>query len=83
MMDKIVVYAHTSHNRTVYAAPAVGGLGFRSARSFRFAPFPRLTPAQFASPGLASQALIRAGKPSYTVGTLCEIKTKIYGIYYK
>jgi hypothetical protein len=36
----------------------------------RFAPFPRLTPAQFASPGLASQALIRAGKPSYTAGTL-------------
>jgi hypothetical protein len=38
----------TSPNMTVYAAPAVGGLGFRSARSFRCAPFPRLTPAQFA-----------------------------------
>jgi hypothetical protein len=59
-------YAPTSPNRTVYAAPADGGRGFRSARSLRFAPFPRLTPAQFASPGLASQALIRAGKTSVT-----------------
>jgi hypothetical protein len=39
----------TSHNRIVYASP-LKRLGFRSARSFRFAPFPRLTPAQFASP---------------------------------
>jgi hypothetical protein len=64
------MYATTSHNRTVYAAPAVGGLGFRSARSFRFAPFPHLTPAQFASPGLATQTLIWAGKPSVKFGTL-------------
>jgi hypothetical protein len=66
------MYGATAHNRTVYAAPAVGGLGLRSARSFRYAPFPRLTPAQFASPDLATQALIRAGKPSYTAGTLCD-----------
>jgi hypothetical protein len=32
-----------------------------------------LAPAQFASPGLATQALIRAGKPSYTAGTLYAI----------
>jgi hypothetical protein len=75
-----MVYARTSHNRTVYAAPAVGGLGFRSARSFRFAPFSRLTPAQFASPGLATQALIRAGKPSYTAGMLKDIR-QIYRNY--
>jgi hypothetical protein len=67
------MYGQPAHNRTVYAAPAVGGLGFRSARPFRFAPFPRLTPAPFASPGLATQALIRADKPSYTAGTLGAI----------
>jgi hypothetical protein len=78
MKQKMIRNAQPSHNRTVYAAPAVGGLGFCSARSFRFAPFPRLTPAQFASPGLASQALIRAGKPSYTAETLCEIPKQNY-----
>ena len=36
-------------------------------------PFPRLTAPQFASPSLAPQALIRAGKPSFTTGTLSEI----------
>ena len=41
----------TAHNRIVNA----------SLRSL-----PRLTPPQFISPGLASQALIRAGKPSFT-----------------
>ena len=46
-------YGYTALNRTVYASPPAGGLaGFRSARSFRFASFPRLTPAKFASPGL-------------------------------
>jgi hypothetical protein len=33
---------------------------------------------QFASPGLATQALIRAGKPSYTTGTLYAICPKIF-----
>jgi hypothetical protein len=47
--------------------------GFRSPRSLRYAPFPRLTAAPFASPGLASQALIRPGKPSYTAETLCAM----------
>jgi hypothetical protein len=32
---------------------------------------------QFCSPGLASQALIRAAKPSHTAGTLCAIWPKI------
>jgi hypothetical protein len=48
-------------------------------------PFPRLTPPHFASPGLATQALIRAGKTSYTAGTLCEMPAemvvKIIGIF--
>jgi hypothetical protein len=65
-------YARTSHNRSVYAAGAVAPLAsVRLGQSLRS--FPRLTPAHFASPGLATQALIRAGKTSYTAGTLCEI----------
>jgi hypothetical protein len=32
----------------------------------------------FASPGLATQALIRAGKTSPTAGTLCAMGAKIY-----
>jgi hypothetical protein len=47
---KIIVYAPTAHNRTVYASPPVGGSGFRSARSFRYAPIPRLTPPTFWPP---------------------------------
>ncbi|ULQ61029.1 HNH endonuclease [Brucepastera parasyntrophica] len=35
--------------------------------------FPRLTPAHFASPGLAAQALIWAVKTSDTPGTLCAM----------
>jgi hypothetical protein len=41
--------AKSSLNRIINASP-LKRLGFRSARSFRCAPFPRLTPAQFASP---------------------------------
>ena len=52
-------------------------LGFRSARSFRYASFPRLTSAQFASPGLATQALIRAGKPSYTWNVMRNTKPEL------
>jgi hypothetical protein len=34
---------------------------------------------QFGNPGLATQALIRVAKPSYTTGTLSDIKNgKIY-----
>jgi hypothetical protein len=40
-------YGATAHNRTVYASPPEGGSGFREARSFRFASFPRLTPPTF------------------------------------
>jgi len=44
-------------------------------------PFPRLTPPQFASPGLATQVLIRAGKPSFTTGTLCAILAEFVSWY--
>jgi hypothetical protein len=44
-----MVYAHTSPNRTVYAAPLVGGLA--SIRLGRLL-LPRLIAAHFASPGL-------------------------------
>jgi hypothetical protein len=40
-------------------------------------PFPRLTPPQFGNPGLATQALIRVAKPSYTTGTSGDIKPEI------
>jgi hypothetical protein len=71
-----MVYASTAHNRSVYATGAVAPLAsVRLGQSLRS--FPRLTPAHFASPGLAMQALIRAGKTSYTAGTLCEIGGKL------
>jgi hypothetical protein len=40
----------TSPNRSVYASPPVGGSGFRSPRSFRYAPLPRLTPPTVGRP---------------------------------
>jgi hypothetical protein len=36
MYDKIMEYAPTAHNRTVYASPPVGGSGYGFARSFRY-----------------------------------------------
>ena len=51
ILKNIEYNTQTSHNRSVYASP-LKRLGFRSARSFRYASFPRLTPAQFATPGL-------------------------------
>jgi len=70
-----MMYGGTAHNRSVYASPPSlysGGSGLRFARSWLCHSHANLHP-QFASPGLASQALIRAGKPSYTAGTLCEM----------
>jgi hypothetical protein len=57
---------------------AVGGSGFRVARSFRFASFSRHTPPTFLQALETYGFLIRAGKTSYTAGTLCEIKTQIF-----
>ena len=59
-------YGATAYNKRYTLRRHSAAPGFQSARSFRCAPFPRLTPPQFASPGLAPQALIRAGKTSYT-----------------
>ena len=56
-----MVSALTAYNRSVYAAPAVAGLASIRLGRLRL---PRLIPAHFASPGLAAQALIRAGKTS-------------------
>ena len=40
----------TAHNRSVYAAPAVAGLASATARSFRYAPFPRRCSGTFCPP---------------------------------
>jgi hypothetical protein len=73
----------TSPNRSVSASPPVGGSGFRVARSFRYAPFPRHTPPTFYQPwSLLRKALIRAGKTSPTAETLCDIGAKIYWKFY-
>jgi hypothetical protein len=64
-MYKIMEYAGTSHNRTVYASPPVGGSASATARSFRYAPFPRRCSGTFCQPwSLLRKALIRAGKTS-------------------
>jgi hypothetical protein len=47
---KIIVYAPTSHNRSVYASPPVGGSASATARSFRFAPFSRRCSGTFCRP---------------------------------
>jgi hypothetical protein len=49
-IKKIMEYGHTAHNRSVYAAPPVGGLAsIRLGHGLRL---PRLIPAHFVSPGL-------------------------------
>jgi hypothetical protein len=53
-----MVYARTAHNRTVYASPLVGDSGSILARSIAsLIPTLKLHP-QFASPGLATQAVL-------------------------
>jgi len=64
-------FSHRITGLFVYAAFQRLGFGWlgRSLRSL-----PRLTPPQFASPGLAPQALIWAGKPSFTTGNvICHL----------
>ena len=51
-LKKIGGKTQTSSNRSVYASSPFGRLGLRSPRSFRYAPFPRLTAPQFAVAGL-------------------------------
>jgi hypothetical protein len=72
-MNEGIINAQTSPNRIVNASPPYGGSGcVRLGRSLRS--LPRLTPPQFASPGLAPQSLIRAGKPSFTTGNVMRHK---------
>ena len=69
MLFYIINKKRTAHNRIVNASPPYGGSGsVRLGRSLRS--LPRLAPPQFASPGLAPQALIRAVKPSFTTGNV-------------
>jgi hypothetical protein len=54
---KIIVYAPTSYNRSVYAAPPVGGLAsIRLGQSLRS--FPRLIPAHLGGRSLHRKALL-------------------------
>jgi hypothetical protein len=72
----------TSHNRTVYASPPVGGSGYGFARSVGLRPRSHAKPPpQFVGPGNATHFLIRAAKPSYTAGTLCAMWAKMVVIY--
>jgi hypothetical protein len=74
----------TAHNRTVYASPPVGGSASATARSLRYAPFPRHCSGTFCQPwSLLRKALIRAGKTSQTAGTLCAIVPKILKILWE
>jgi hypothetical protein len=41
MENKIIRYARTAHTRPVYASPPYGGPASATARSFRYASFPR------------------------------------------
>jgi hypothetical protein len=67
-----------AHNRSLNAP------GFRSPRSFRYAPFPRLTTPTFCQPwSLLRKALIRSGKTSHTAETLCAIGFEICWEYSK
>jgi hypothetical protein len=74
-----MVYGRTAHNRTVCVPLPSVAPGFRSARSLRYAPFPRLPPPTVCQPwSLLRKALIRAVKPSHTAGTLCAMRPKIF-----
>jgi hypothetical protein len=67
-------YGTTAHNGTVCASGPKGPSASAMARSFRYAPFLRLPPPTVCQPwSLLRKALIRAGKPSHTAGTLGEI----------
>jgi hypothetical protein len=82
-MQEAMKYGQTAYNRTVYASPPVGGSASTTARSLRFAPFPRRCSGTFCQPwSLLRKALIRAGKTSHTAGTLGEIPPKTDSIIY-
>jgi hypothetical protein len=68
-----MVYARTAYNRSVYASGAVAPSGFRYARS---ATPPTLRSTHSFAGLQTCGLLIRPAKPSYTAGTLDEIKTE-------
>jgi hypothetical protein len=43
-------YGQTAYNRSVYASPAVAGSASATARSLRYAPFPRRCSGTFCPP---------------------------------
>ena len=64
------MYGTTSPNRTVYAAPPVGGLASVKRQS-GLRPLWRFTPAHFCGCWNTSCSFIATAKTSYTAGTLC------------
>jgi hypothetical protein len=65
----------TSHNRTVYASPPVGGSGYEKPQSgyvrFFSATFLRLLE-------LLRNSFIATAKTSYTTRTLCDIENQFF-----
>jgi len=76
IINKRVEYAHTSHNRTVCAAPPVGGLGSVKPQSAQ-APLWDFTPPHFCGCWNAARSFIATAKTSHTAGTLSEIRVEI------
>jgi hypothetical protein len=71
IINNYILYTHTLHITGLYMYAAKAAR-LRSARSWLHHSHAMLHP-QFGNPGLATQAIIRVAKPSYTTGTLCEI----------
>jgi hypothetical protein len=78
MNNKIIYWeikykaAHTAHNRTVYAAPAVAGLAYDKTQS-GLRPLCVFSPAHFCKPWKPTVSFIGLAKTSYTAGTLNAI----------
>jgi hypothetical protein len=70
MKNKIMEYARTAHNRSVYAPLPSVAPGFRSPRSLRS--HGSLHP-HFCKPWKHTVSFIGLAKTSYTAGTLCAI----------
>jgi hypothetical protein len=74
-------YGATAYNRSVYAAPQVGGLAsIRRGQSLRS--FPRLIPAHFASPGLCCAKPFYA-RPNVVNSRYVPFESKIYKKHWK
>jgi hypothetical protein len=70
-----MMYAHTAHNRTVYATPAVAGLVFRSLGHSATLHSHAHSRHIFAVAG--NLRFPATAKTSYTAGTLCEMLLNI------